>query len=518
MDNHPEHPIVHDGIFLGYDKNIPLKNEGLGRLLAFVVSGWIQLPSHRLTIACPHWLVKDLQSLLQEHGISQDRYDLLCTKEPWWRKLQGRLKSFERAIRPTVHRYRALIRGEMLTASTAIPVGVLVAVVLWWMRFLWPAILVLPTAIASYWLWRRYRKRSGSSQQVDPKRLIRKQKRGQKRYARQMAQLIKHINQQQKVQHWLVPTPFWPEANRITHAKAIVCPDLVLQQFPLRFADPSTEPIYSRILDTLEHSEQLICYSEFIRSHQLIDGVGLAPEQIQVIGHGRVELCEFLKLGKSMPDHQEQQQIALEFLRTYQRSCLASNPYWRRYEWNRGSYVFYSSQARGQKNILSLLRAIEILRSRTNEPVRLVLTCQRFPNSDIDLFVSEHRLEPWVLFANDVSNQVLASLYCWSSLAVNPTLFEGGFPFTFTEAYSVGTPSILSDIPMVRERIQDTSLPERMLFDPMNPQDLAEKIRWAIKHRAELFHQEKTLFDAFPSWQTVASLYSDSLRRPRHSS
>ena len=147
-----------------------------------------------------------------------------------------------------------------------------------------------------------------------------------------------------------------------------------------------------------------------------------------------------------------------------------------------------------------------------------MLTCQRFPNSDIDLFVSEHRLEPWVLFANDVSNQVLASLYCWSSLAVNPTLFEGGFPFTFTEAYSVGTPSILSDIPMVRERIQDTSLPERMLFDPMNPQDLAEKIRWAIKHRAELFHQEKTLFDAFPSWQTVASLYSDSLRRPRHSS
>jgi len=112
---------------------------------------------------------------------------------------------------------------------------------------------------------------------------------------------------------------------------------------------------------------------------------------------------------------------------------------------------------------------------------------------------------------------VLASFYCLASLAVNPTLFEGGFPFTFTEAYSVGTPSLLSDISMVRERLADRDnetgrLLERMLFDPMNPLDLAEKIRWAVANRQELFALQRGLFEAFPTWEEVAQRYSDSLR------
>jgi glycosyltransferase involved in cell wall biosynthesis len=113
---------------------------------------------------------------------------------------------------------------------------------------------------------------------------------------------------------------------------------------------------------------------------------------------------------------------------------------------------------------------------------------------------------------------VLASLYCLACLAVNPTLFEGGFPFTFTEAYSVGTPSLLSDIAMVRERLADREnetgrLQERMLFDPMNPLDLADKIRWAVANREELLALQQGLFETFPTWEQVAKQYSDSLRR-----
>ena len=112
MSSHPEHPIIRDGIFLGYDKNIPLKNEGLGRLLAFLVGGWTVLPNHRITIACPYWLVKDVQSLFEEHGIPRDRYDLLATEVPWWLKFQQRLKSFEQEIRPGFKRIRSFLTGK----------------------------------------------------------------------------------------------------------------------------------------------------------------------------------------------------------------------------------------------------------------------------------------------------------------------------------------------------------------------------------------------------------------------
>jgi glycosyltransferase involved in cell wall biosynthesis len=535
--------MIEDGIFLGYDKNIPLKNEGLGRLLAYLVSGWVKLPGHRLTIACPYWLVKDLQALLSDHGIATERYQLLCTSDPWWRKIQLRLKELERNVRPGVHRIRARLRGEALPAIDAtkgtwferiflidlnrltnaknllaaslevFKLIVFVAMVLWLIRLIWPVILVMLAIVVAYRVWRKYRKRNKDLASASPKKLMRKQKRRHKRYLHEVSQLIKQINKQQIVKHWLVPTPFWPEANRIEHAKSIVCPDLVLQKFPMRFSDPTTEPIYARILDTLQNAPKLICYSDSIRNDQLVQGVGLSPDQIEVIGHGRVELGEFLKLGKSMPGLDEQRQIALESLRVYQRSNLAGNPYWSRFAWDKSTYVFYSSQARGQKNILSLLRAIEILRHRSSVPIRLVLTCERSPGSDLDLFITEYRLDAWVLFATGVSNQVLASLYCWASLAVNPTLFEGGFPFTFTEAYSVGTPSLLSNIAMVREKIVDSSLRDRMIFDPLNPQDLANKILWGIDHRAELFDSQRMLYEAFPTWEMVAKSYSDSLRR-----
>ncbi len=536
MGNPQEHPMMDDGIFLGYDKNIPLKNEGLGRLLAFLVSGWVRLPDRRLTIACPYWLVEDLKALLADHGVSSDRYELLRTPEPWYRQVQLRLKTAERAMRPGVHRIRSWIRGESLPEAkdflrlfdanpwywgflTGLKLVAIAAIVVWILIRFWLVFVFFAAAFAIYRLWRELtKKRRIQSQQLSPKRQMRKQRRRRKRYAKEMQRLVGQVNEQQVVRNWLIPTPFWPEAHGISHRKSIVCPDLVLQEFPLRFADAGSEPIYSRILHTLQEAQQLICYSQTVKSHQLVHGVGLTCEQIEVIGHGRVELSDYLKLGKTLPDQAERKQIALEHLRSYQRSFLSSNPYWNRFAWDRSNFVFYSSQARGQKNILSLLRAIEILRHKSEDPIRLVLTCERTAGSQIDLFVSEHRLDAWVLFAPGVSNQVLASLYCLASLAVNPTLFEGGFPFTFTEAYSVGTPSLLSDIPMVRERLADREnesgqLQERMLFDPMNPLDLADKIRWGVANRQELFALQRGLFEAFPTWEEVAQRYSDSLRR-----
>ena len=536
MGNPQEHPVKDDGIFLGYDKNIPLKNEGLGRLLAFLVSGWVRLPDRRLTIACPYWLVEDLKELLADHGVSSDRYELLRTREPWYRQVQLRLKAAERAMRPAVHRIRSWIRGESFPEVkdflrlfdakpwywgflTGLKLVAIAAVALWILIRFWLVFALLGIAFAAYRLWRELtKKRRIQSQQVSPKHQLRKQRRRRKRYAKEMKRLVGQVNEQQVVRNWLIPTPFWPEAHGISHPKSVVCPDLVLQEFPLRFADAGSEPIYSRILHTLQEAQRLICYSQTVKSHQLVHGVGLASEQIEVIGHGRVELSDYLKLGKTIPDQAERKQIASEHLRSYQRSFLSSNPYWNRFVWDRSNFVFYSSQARGQKNILSLLRAIEILRHTSGDPIRLVLTCERTAGSPIDLFVSEHRLDAWVLFAPGVSNQVLASFYCLASLAVNPTLFEGGFPFTFTEAYSVGTPSLLSDIAMVRERLADREsetvrLQERMLFDPMNPLDLADKIRWAVANREELLTLQQGLFETFPTWEQVAKRYSDSLRR-----
>jgi hypothetical protein len=66
---------------------------------------------------------------------------------------------------------------------------------------------------------------------------------------------------------------------------------------------------------------------------------------------------------------------------------------------------------------------------------------------------------------------------------------------------------------MVREKIVDPKLKEMMIFDPLDPQDLADKILWGVEHRKDLIEAQRGVFEAFPSWEMVAMSYSQSLRQ-----
>ena len=50
-----------------------------------------------------------------------------------------------------------------------------------------------------------------------------------------------------------------------------------------------------------------------------------------------------------------------------------------------------------------------------------------------------------------------------------------------------------------------------MLFDPFDPQELANKIGWAVNHREELLELQRPLFESFPTWVEVAGRYSEAL-------
>ena len=109
----------------------------------------------------------------------------------------------------------------------------------------------------------------------------------------------------------------------------------------------------------------------------------------------------------------------------------------------------------------------------------------------------------------NVSSKVLAALNAHAICSVNPTLFEGGFPFTFMEAYTVGTPSIMGDIPMTKELIYDEKLQKTMLFDPYSVTDMVEKIEWGIKNKDKLFSMQNELYNQFKqrTWEDCAADY-----------
>jgi len=81
-------------------------------------------------------------------------------------------------------------------------------------------------------------------------------------------------------------------------------------------------------------------------------------------------------------------------------------------------------------------------------------------------------LEHRVLFFVSPSDEVLASLYKGARFLIQPSLIEG-FGLPPLEALSLGTPVLLSDIPIFREIYEDAA----EYFDPFSVEDIVKKLQ-----------------------------------------
>ena len=149
-------------------------------------------------------------------------------------------------------------------------------------------------------------------------------------------------------------------------------------------------------------------------------------------------------------------------------------------------FALFTSQARSHKNLLQLIRTWEVLLRRHYCGAKLVLTCRLSDEPKVFEYIRAHHLQHDVLEISGVPSAILAALNMLATISINPTLFEGGFPFTFSEAYSVGTPSVMSSIPAVLEMVHDPALQDAMLFDPYDSESISERVRWALANRSRL--------------------------------
>lgn len=108
-------------------------------------------------------------------------------------------------------------------------------------------------------------------------------------------------------------------------------------------------------------------------------------------------------------------------------------------------------------------------------------------------FIRERNLGKDVICLHGLSTSELAACYRLADLAVNPSLSEGGCPFTFTEALSVDTPVVMARISVTEEVITDPAL-RCMLFDPYNWRDMANRIEWALENRDTLLAAQRPTY------------------------
>jgi glycosyltransferase involved in cell wall biosynthesis len=329
--------------------------------------------------------------------------------------------------------------------------------------------------------------------------------------------LCEQINKRKEISAWYAPAAFWPHFNNVVAPRLTCVPDVVLSEFPVAFSAVNYEravETFKLVEKAIKGGDRFVTYSVETKNRTMIERYRVDPEATTVIPHGANRLDDLIRVS-GFPSNEDATDLFCSnlFSAALKKAIGTANP--TRFDSGDVKFIFYASQFRPNKNVLSLLRAYDHLLKRRYLGHKLVLTGN--PNSlpEIAKFIRDHHLQNDVLCLHGLSDRELAACYRLADLAVNPSLSEGGCPFTLTEALSVGTPVVMARIAVTEEVITNPELQKLMFFDPYNWEDMARRIEWALDNKEHLLERQLGLYErlAKRSWSNVVDEYISLLNQ-----
>jgi glycosyltransferase involved in cell wall biosynthesis len=535
-------PVKRYGIYVAYPPTVDMGHEGLGRYLAAFLKGAAQRKDVRFVLVCPSWSRKSLDALLAAEHVPKGHFEI---RHP--EKMPIMLRAYE-AISAYRKRLRERSRWQRLVASLrklegraeqfalrrlagALTIGALVPLALGALLLVVMLLLLTPLLIvaaigylllrgarlAMRWLRVPLAHANNRLQRVlmhpeDDSFVFRLYKLMEDAESQRMLKLIEGMPD---VRAWYCPTAFWPAFHQIRAPKLMCVPDVVLRDFATDFSQIGGD----RVLTTFEEVEtairsatKFVTYSDAIKWETLVDGYAVDSADVTVVQHAPNDLSSLVAVdGFSDKEATSRRYCEVLLGNALRRS---TNPSYSNNLINHSiKFLFYASQFRPNKNVISLLRAYEYLLRTRRIPHKLILTGKPSALPAVQQFICENFLENDVLCVHGLSLQELAACYKLADLAVNPSLSEGGCPFTFAEALSVGTPVVMARIPVTEEVLTDADLQEKMLFDPYDLKDIARRIEWALEHREELLAIQKKVYEGLAkrNWVDVVNEHIEVL-------
>jgi glycosyltransferase involved in cell wall biosynthesis len=502
-------PIAKYGIYLAYGPTVDLRKEGLGRVLADFLRAASVREDVQFVIGCPEWLQPSIRSFFESENIPGERFPLISARGvPLALRLYLAARFRRRRPRASrwqlvLQRLRAWAEGHRRSleyhAFSTRSIIVWVAIVAY--AGMAGAALSLVHALAGG--WRKFRQSISTS---GPVRLVRTALAGLLqsggnattiRWYRLMeeaeaARLLAKIRTLKDVRAWYCPTAFWPSFNQIQAPRLMCVPDVLPITFPAGFATLNPELIenFEIIQRSIRGGTRFLTYSDHVKWSTLVDHYSVAPEAIRVIPHASCNLRSWIQVH-GINDAENATREYSEVLVEQALRRLGRTAYQQTLNASSLRFIFYASQFRPNKNILLLLYAYRHLLREQYIHHKLLLTGEPSLDPAVQAFIERERLGNDVICLHGMTTPELAACYHLADLAVNPSLAEGGCPFTLTEALSVDTPVIMARIPVTEERIVDEELRNKMLFDPYDWRKIAAKIEWALANRDELLKLEQ---------------------------
>jgi glycosyltransferase involved in cell wall biosynthesis len=527
-------PVKEYGIYIAYPPMSDLKKEGLGRYLAMFLKGAEALDDVRFTIVCPSWSKEALEELFESERVSSHLFTIQTpqgapyalkffeklhqrrkNRKGRWivnftRKIKGYSRDFWHSMASSavkIHSVPDVISFAGITSIKLLVVSVVGVIAI-------PVLFVV--TLVAYILKTLFKTRSF---QRIMSMLMPSAGNGfamhlfDEMHRAELDRMQSIIDKLDLVKAWYCPVAFWPSFHDIAKPRLICIPDVWPTEFPVGFSKNGDrlKLIVDRVGESIYRADNLVTYSSHIKWNTLVDHYGLRPDTISVIHHAPNRMDEFNRISPINPE------LSFKYCKTLLLGAIrrsANYKYSKNFQNNEVKYLFYASQFRPNKNVLTLLQAyLHLLRNKYISH-KLFLTGNG-DATDVKEFVTRHRLQNDVLFLHGLSTSELAACYQLADLAVNPSFAEGGCPFTFTEALSVGTPVVMARIAVTEEVLTDPDLQQVTLFDPYSWEDCAMRIEWGLQHREELLDVQTKAYEHLSrrTWTDVVNEHVTILDR-----
>ncbi len=160
------------------------------------------------------------------------------------------------------------------------------------------------------------------------------------------------------------------------------------------------------------------------------------------------------------------------------------------------------------------MEALSILKNKKLD-IELVLTGNPSDVPEVEMAMRRLKIRDKIVCLSTVTENELYSLYRYAAIAAVPTLFEGGFPWQACEALFMDAPLVLSNIPIVKERIEFTGMTLEncgiLLFDPCDPLACALAMEEAFSDRKKTLSSQMEFKNRLLSysWHDAVEKYYD---------
>jgi len=531
------------GIYLAYPPTVDLRHEGLGRYLAAFLKGAAHRADVRFILICPSWSRASLEDLFNAEAIPQDSFEIVApNKTPIALRLHQKWLIYRKKIRKPSPLNELIASLKSITASSVHRLAQkLVTATSWSSLFLnLPLILglaliaallsplwflksvsasILKRGYNRYSLWfavKTQRIKSIVSRPKDYDWIVQMYQTMELKEAERMQKLIEIMS---GIRAWYAPTAFWPGFNNIEAPRLMCVPDVVLTDFPIGFSGVGGNRFlqnFEKIEANINEGTHFVTYSENVRWATLVDRYNAEPDKVTAIHHAPNDLSPWVTLR----GFEDAEDASKSYCRTLLINAIKRSPnaiYTKGFANSELGYLFYASQARPNKNILTLLKAYEYLLRKRHINLKLILTANPSEIPEIQRFIADHHLRNEVFILHGLKTNELAACYKLAELAVNPSLSEGGCPFTFTEALSVNTPVVMANIPVTQEVLTDPEIRSVTLFNPYDWKDLADKVEWAIENREAVLDCQRSFYKKLSerTWGSVVDEHIIALEKAK---